>query len=209
VGPGGSLAIMDVYGKVLVWRRHDAPGMESAVYDDGRGLAARGRAISAEAVPYMATYGLRTDADWRTAELKVTVEGGGWWRNVRLTRTADGWDVHTATRGRIAPPLPGLDDPSILVDAVDVDLAYSPLTNTLPVRRLGLLGAPAGTERTIVAAWVSLPELAVYRSEQTYTVLGDGLVRYTSGDFTADISIDAAGYVVDYPGLAIRSGTTR
>lgn len=196
---------MDVYGKALVWRRHDEPGIESTVYDDGdKGLAARGRAIAAGPTPYMATYGLRTDAGWRTAELKVTAEGGGWWRNVRLTRTADGWEVHTATRGQIRPPLPGLDDPSLLHDAVDVDLAYSPLTNTLPVRRLGLLGAPAGTERTIIAAWVSLPDLAVYRSEQTYTVLGDGLVRYASGTFTADISIDADGYVLDYPGLAIR-----
>jgi hypothetical protein len=29
-------------------------------------------------------------------------------------------------------------------------------------------------------------------------------VRFVSGDFTADIRFDAAGFVLDYPGLARR-----
>jgi hypothetical protein len=69
---------------------------------------------------------------------------------------------------------------------------------------LRLLDAEAGTSTTITAAWVLLPSLAVIASEQTYTVLGGGRVRYTSGSFVADLELDADGYVTHYPGLARR-----
>jgi hypothetical protein len=97
--------------------------------------------------------------------------------------------------------MPGVGDPDRLFDAYDVDLYASPLTNTLPLRRL----KPAvGDTFTIVAAWVMLPSLAVVASEQTYTVLAPGRVRYQSGTFTADIDVDDEFYVVNYPGLGSR-----
>jgi hypothetical protein len=100
--------------------------------------------------------------------------------------------------------LPGSEDPDRLGDALDVDLGHSPLTNTLPIRRLGLLSAPPGTSHTITAAWVLVPGLVVMPSRQTYTALGGGQVRYSSGTFTADLTVDADGYVTHYPGLAQR-----
>jgi uncharacterized protein len=74
----------------------------------------------------------------------------------------------------------------------------------LPIRRLGLLDAPAGTQQTISAAWVLMPGLAVVANDQTYTVLGARRITYSSGSFRADLEIDAAGYVIHYPGLAQR-----
>jgi uncharacterized protein len=35
-------------------------------------------------------------------------------------------------------------------------------------------------------------------------VLGPDQVRYASGTFTADLTVDQDGYVVKYPGLATR-----
>ncbi len=92
-----------------------------------------------------------------------------------------------------------------LSDAVDVDLWAAPLFNTLPIRRLGLRTAPAGHARTILAALVFVPSLVVVPAEQTYTVLGDGRVRYSSSTFTAELTLDAEGYVTHYPGLATTS----
>lgn len=92
-----------------------------------------------------------------------------------------------------------MDDPDELHGALDVDLAGSPLTNTLPLRRAGF------TDTTILAAWVLVPSLQVVPAEQTYTMLGPGKVRYTAGAFTADLDVDTDGYVVHYPGLARRS----
>ena len=42
----------------------------------------------------------------------------------------------------------------------DVDVSASPLTNLLPVRRLGL---PVGGEASVDVAWLDVPSLAVHR----------------------------------------------
>ncbi len=65
--------------------------------------------------------------------------------------------------------------------------------------------APAGTEHTLTVAWVLVPSLEVVAARQTYTALGPGRVRYASGTFTAELEIDADGYVMHYPGLARRA----
>jgi uncharacterized protein len=78
------------------------------------------------------------------------------------------------------------------------DLGYSPLFNSLPVLA-GLDGAA-----DFAMAWVEVPSLEVDRSEQRYEPLSGGLVRFTSGSFTADIEFDDAGFVTVYPGLAER-----
>ena len=59
-----------------------------------------------------------------------------------------------------------------------MDLGACPLTNTPPVRRLGLLRAKAGTTSTVTVAWVLVPSLEVVASRQTYTALGEGRVRF-------------------------------
>jgi uncharacterized protein len=83
------------------------------------------------------------------------------------------------------------------------DLAASPLFNSFPVVRHGL--HRGGEARDFVMAWVSVPDLAVSRSEQRYDPLaGEGLVRFSSASFTADIEFDRDGFVVHYPDLAER-----
>ena len=53
---------------------------------------------------------------------------------------------------------------------LDVDVQWSPLTNLMPMRRLGL--DRAGSNGTFTMAWVSVPSLAVTLDEQRYTLLG-------------------------------------
>lgn len=83
------------------------------------------------------------------------------------------------------------------------DLGYSPLFNTLPVIRDDLL--EAGPPRGYLMRWVDVPSLEVSRSEQVYEPLGDGVVRFQAGDFTAEIRFDQSGFVVEYPGIARRA----
>lgn len=89
-----------------------------------------------------------------------------------------------------------------LGDADFFDLGFSPLFNSLPVIRDGLLedGAP----RLYTMRWIEVPSLRVAASQQRYEPFGDGHVRFTAGDFTADIRFDELGYVLDYPGVATR-----
>jgi hypothetical protein len=84
------------------------------------------------------------------------------------------------------------------------DLGWSPLFNSLPVIRDRLLeSGPAGE---YVMRWVDVPSLEVTRSEQRYEPLGNGLIRFRSGSFTADIQFDENEFVLDYPGIARRAG---
>lgn len=89
-----------------------------------------------------------------------------------------------------------------LADADFFDLGWSPLFNSLPVIRDELLeGGPA---RVYEMRWIDVPSLTVSLSEQRYEPLGDGRVRFSAGDFVADIRFDRAGFVLEYPGIAVR-----
>jgi uncharacterized protein len=203
---------VSVFPRTLLWDRLDTAGAEHVLIDDRTGFYARGTMIAADPLPHTARYSVQADEGWASVRLEVNVAGAGWLRSVRLERAAGEWhvsageqgdlDAALANAGRAGAGLPGCEEPERLVDALDVDLGNCPLTNTLPVRRLGLLGAAAGTSRTILAAWVLVPSLVVLPSRQTYTVLDAGHVRFASGDFSADLTIDPRGYVTHYPGLA-------
>jgi hypothetical protein len=198
--------------KALIWRRLDATGAEQVLFDDRSGLHGRGTMVAAVPVPFACRYEIYTDDTWATARFEATAEGGGFLRTVRLERAAGRWRVTASEQGDLDATLlaaghprasmPGADDPGELSTALDVDLGYSPFTNTLPVRRLGLLDAAPGSTHSIVVAWVLVPSLEVLASTQTYTVREGRDVRFTSGTFTADLSLDADGYVTHYPGLA-------
>lgn len=198
---------MAVLPRAVAWRRTDTTGGEFVVFDDRQGLTARGFAFTASPLKYACRYELTTNDTWASAHLQVTVEGEGWQRTLGMERAGGRWRVTTSEHGNlnaVAPtaPLAGSEDPDRIAKALDVDLYDSPLTNTLPIRRLNLLAQPAGTTHTILAAWILLPSLAVLPLEQSYTILGDGKIRYSSGTFTADLTVDDGGFVTDYPRLA-------
>jgi uncharacterized protein len=196
----------------LFWSRTDTAGSDHALLDDRSGLRARGIAQAVTPLPYTCRYEMVTDPTWATVRLEVTAEGGGWQRTVKIENAAGAWRVTTAERGdlgramvvvgRPRAALPGIEDPGRLAGAVDVDLAAAPLFHTLPIRRLGLLDPADPHHLTVIR--VLVPSLEVVAAEQTYTALGDGRVRYASGTFTTDLTVDAAGYVIHRPGLADR-----
>ncbi|GIF74275.1 putative glycolipid-binding domain-containing protein [Asanoa siamensis] len=200
--------------KVLLWTRTDVPGAETVVFDDRRGLVARGIQQAVDPIPYQARYELIADDTWQTARLDVTCEGAGWMRTIRMQRATGRWRATTGEQGDLDAALvaagqrrvgfPGIEEASRLERALDVDLGGSPLTNTLVIRRLGLLNATPDRSHTVQAAWVLLPSLEIIAAEHTYTPLGGNKIRYESDTFRADMTVDDAGYVLDYPGLAKR-----
>ena len=80
-------------------------------------------------------------------------------------------------------------------DLVDVDLGVTPATNTLSIRRLGLV---SGESREVTAVWVKFPELILERLPQRYTRLSERHYRYESEDFIAEIETDEVGLVKHY-----------
>lgn len=200
----------------LFWTRSDTAGTDHALLDDHDGLTARGVAQAAVPLPYTCRYDVQTDESWATLRLEVGVEGAGWLRTLRLERAGGRWRASTGEVGDLdaalaaagQPPvgLPGTEEPDRLEEALDVDLGAAPLFNTLPVRRLGLLDAEVGSTHRITVVWVLVPSLVVVPADQSYTVLAGNAVRFDSEGFTAELSLDTAGYVVHYPGLARLAG---
>jgi hypothetical protein len=176
---------------------------ELASGDSGSWLKATGTAVGADPMPYRLDYELYCGKGYVTRELNVAASGAGWARRLQLSRDASGrWRAGAFTAG-LAELGPGFDG------ALDCDLGLSPLTNTMPVLRHGLLAG--GGPRTFQMAWVSVPDLSVELSEQTYEFLrrdpatGNSVVRFTSEGFEADIVFDSSGFVVDYPGIGRRA----
>jgi len=196
------------------WERRDTPGAEHALVDARAGLYARGVALAVDPIAYTCRYELQTDPSWTTSRFEVSSEGAGWARTLRLELAAGRWRATTSEQGNLDAALvaagharaglPGTEDPDLLYGAFDVDLSGSPLTNTLPIRRLNLLTAAPGVAHRINVAWVILPSLEVVQADQIYTLLGEGRIRYATETFSADLVVDDDGFVADYPGLASR-----
>jgi uncharacterized protein len=82
------------------------------------------------------------------------------------------------------------------------DLGFSPLFNSIPIVRDRL--HRGGQARDYRMAWVSVPELAVEESMQHYEPLALGRIRFSVGDFVAELEVDREGIVRRYEGLAER-----
>lgn len=201
--------------RTLHWAGIDDPGRrDSAVVSFRESeLAASGTSTCDD---YCVTWSLSTSPGWVTRRLEVKVTGQGWSRSLELVRSIDGrWDSHASISGSVDLPAPGIEDPRSLDNAQDCDLGLCPLTNTMPILRLDLLNNSAPPDETrLTMAWVEVPSLRVLASEQVYSQVspyrderGSAIVLYSSdsGGFTAEITVDSDGVVLDYPGLARRT----
>jgi hypothetical protein len=175
--------------RTLVWRRVASPGAEYfALSRHGEGWRLEGTVVvSLEEQPLLLGYEVLCDARWHTRDVHVRLVAGE--RMIETRLEADG-------RGswlRDGLPLPEVEG------CLDVDIAATPSTNTLPIRRLGL---PPGGSADVAAAWLQLPALGVQPLPQRYTRVGEHEYRYESngGSFTALLTVDDLGLVTRYPG---------
>ena len=83
-----------------------------------------------------------------------------------------------------------------LHDCLDIDLGWTPATNTIPIRRLDL---GVGETASLIAAWVRFPELDVVASRQHYTRIAPDRWRYQSGQYDFELVTDpVSGLVLEY-----------
>ncbi len=195
--------------RVVAWVKDDPFGVEFAeiaIAEDH--LTAVGVAVGTAPFPYRLDYQLETGSEFVTTRLAVTSRGDGWRRELDLRRDVDGvWHGTTSQDGHLDLP-PAGGDTAGLEDALDCDLGLSPVTNMMPILRHDLLHRDGLIEFTM--AWVAVPALTVHAEGQLYRHISSGpghhVVRYeaTDGSFAADITLDADGVVIDYPGIARR-----
>jgi hypothetical protein len=170
----------------VLWRRLDTPGHEACrVSLQGFHWRLSGTAVFAhEREPCRLDYAVTCDSEWRTlsgsvagwvgqraVDVEISVDDGGRWR------------------------LDGAECPAV-DGCTDLDLNFSPSTNLLPIRRLGL---EVGAEELVRAAWLRFPSFTLEPFEQVYRRTGELAYRYgTPSGFSADLRVNAAGLVLDY-----------
>lgn len=136
-----------------------------------------------DGTPFRIDYAIACGADWLTRSARVT----RWIGTLPLQQLDIACDGERWT-------IDGIDAP-MLAGATDIDLGFSPSTNTLPIRRLALA---VGDSAVIHTAWLRFPDFVIVRGEQRYTRTAPLVYRYESGTYAADIAIDEAGLVTDY-----------
>jgi hypothetical protein len=182
----------------LGWMAEPWPGLEHVIVTaSAAGYRADGQLIMAEEELVTVRYQLRCDAGWRFTGLDISVTGAAGHRDLAVS--ADGAGSWTAG-GQPRPDLSG---------CTDIDINCTPLTNTLPIRRIAW---SPGDAHDLAVAYVSVPELEVRAVRQRYTLLdtderdGGARYRYESGSFRSDVRVDRDGWVTDYPGIWHRVG---
>ncbi|MFI0354758.1 putative glycolipid-binding domain-containing protein [Actinomadura sp. 9N407] len=199
--------------RAVVWVKPEGAEIAEVEIAGGR-LTAAGAAIGGDPLPYRLEYELTTGDRYVTARLLVESYGtdpatGPWRRWLELVDRPEGeWTISARAEGLVGMPPPG-GDAEALRGALDCDLGLSPLTNTMPVLRLNGAGAGDGDwdgdgPVDHLMAWVSVPDLAVSPSRQTYErVRRDGdrtVVRFSSPGFSEEIEFQD-GLVLDYPSI--------
>ena len=171
---------------MILWRRLDQPGHDACRLS---GSSMEGTAVTTfDGRPCSLSYRVECDDTWRTRSARVT----GWIgaETVDVTITID-------ERGRWR--LNDIEQPA-LDGCIDVDLSFTPATNTLPIRRLGLA---VGEAAPVNAAWLRVPSLRMEPLDQIYHRTAEHTWRYSSrgGSFTTQIEVDADGVVTEYEGI--------
>ena len=189
---------------MILWRRLDVPGHDTCrILEVPDGARLVGVAVFAHAAgPAALSYAVDCDDRWRP--LAARVEGWVGERAVAHTLARDGttWLLDGA-------PVRNLDG------CVDLDLGFTPATNTLALRRMDL---KIGDEADAPAAWLELDDAAggsagssgalfrLRRLDQSYVREDTERYAYTSDTGYDDtLRVDpATRLVTDYPKLWVR-----
>jgi uncharacterized protein len=180
--------------QTFVWEARQWSSMEYLRLEERASeIIAEGTVIMVEDnQPLRIHYIIRCNPGWVVRQVSIEAEG---YRAPRRRLKTDGAGVWQK-----APNMP-LEH---LAGCIDVDIAATPFTNTLPIRRLGL---KPDESAEIKVAYITIPELALSAAMQRYTCLATGpegsRYRYENMDsgFTAGLTVDANGLVIDYQEL--------
>lgn len=173
--------------KSVRWRPEEGVGLEHLTVQTVDGLIVARSVVIGErgGHPYGVRYTVTCDARWavRRLDLETTDD-----RRVSLASDGQGHWIDAQRR-----PLPEFEG------CIDIDLAGTPFTNTLPIRRLDPVDV---VELTML--YVPFDTFLPVIDEQRYRCLERGrLYRYEAVDrtFAADLPVDEDGFVLDYPTL--------
>ncbi len=139
-------------------------------------------------MPYGINYSIICSPDWAVRSFKIEKTDGSY-----LAMNSDGEGNWFNENGSSA---------SLFTGAIDIDLAGTPFTNTLPIRRIQ--NHLPGKSQRFKMLYVPFDTLKPKIDKQQYTCIKPyKKYRYEAlgRDFTTELKVDENGIVLDYPTL--------
>ncbi|MGR3757243.1 MAG: putative glycolipid-binding domain-containing protein [Tranquillimonas sp.] len=172
------------------WRRLDGEGDDVCrlVREPGGWMLAGHARFAKGGVRSALDYVVWCDEGWHSLRADVSGRHDGATVGWRIRRNGSGWLLNDRPA-----------DGDRAEGCTDIDLAFTPATNLLPLRRL----RPRDGEIAVRAVWFPFPETCLRPLPQSYRRDGPGQVVYTSPDtgFSARLNVHDTGFVTLYPGL--------
>jgi hypothetical protein len=183
----------------ILWRRLDVPGHDAAWLSraganagTGAGWRIAGSAAFAredDHRPCGLAYVVTCDDTWTTRGARISGWSGDEAVDISIQVTPDRrWFMN----GK---------EIVLVAGCVDLDLAFTPATNALAIRRLKL--AVGGARVALTSAWLTFPALALEPLPQAYRRMSDRRYEYEAPtqDFSTELVVNDAGFVIEYPTL--------
>jgi hypothetical protein len=173
----------------ILWRRLDLPGHDACrLTEDEEDWTLEGTAVFHDESPTRLSYRVEGGPGWRTRRGFVRGWMGSRSVQIEIRRGEDGsWSLD-------GDPL------AHLVGLVDLDLGFTPATNLIAIRRLGLR---VGDASDAPAAWLDAKAGRVDVLAQRYERRSESWYWYQAPTlgYQALLEVDAIGFVRHYPGL--------
>jgi uncharacterized protein len=174
----------------ILWQRLDRPGHDACRFTPtDTGWCITGAAVyDHDGEASTLAYRLDCDGQWVSERALVTGWIGALPVSILLERqVGDRWQVNGVADDRLT----GLKD---------VDLGFTPASNTNALRRLALA---KGERAVTTAVWLDEDDWSLKPLPQIYHRLGDAAYVYASPThgYSATLGVDAFAAVTDYPGL--------
>lgn len=175
----------------VLWRRLDQEGHDACRFTEtSDGWTIEGAAVF-EHSGNAANLAYRLVCDRAWSSLKATVAGWVGENSIELLverESGELWRIN----GRVVEALTGLKD---------IDLGFTPASNTNAIRRLNL--TDLADEASSVAVWLDTEDWTVKRLPQTYRRIQKNAYDYASPqhNYRETLLVDDLGVITEYPNL--------
>ncbi len=176
--------------EIMLWKSHYYSGHDFCVLQDvnDRWELFGTALLTMDGAPSRLHYFVQCDGDWKTTAASVQGIVGLKEINIQIKVTKDrAWLINGQERAEFQ-------------GCSDIDLGFTPATNTLPIRRLSLA---IGKSKPTSAAWLKVPDFSFSLLDQIYsrTTESDYLYESGNGRYSAVLPVNDAGFVTHYPEL--------
>jgi hypothetical protein len=134
--------------------------------------------------PVDISYALETDSAFNLLTVSIQALDQPW---LILRRTGKHWQDG---KGKLLPEFDA---------CTDIDISLTPLTNTFPIRKMHMA---VGASKTVEVIYIDALTGGLKPVAQKYSRLSANVYGYENlaSGFTADLTVDNEGFVIDYPG---------